>query len=106
MSLPEMECTICHRVWTPTMFDDCFLPVCHCFGTEFDRDTPCNSCGLSHAWACPKIEGNAANPNPKVMEILPDGSTVHRGRLSQESENRILDSMDDASSYDRDPDDS
>ena len=88
MSLPEMQCPICTRVWTPTMFDDCLLPACGCFGTELDRATPCNSCGLSHAWTCSEIAGNEnRKTNPKVVEILSDGATVHRGRLSQVPEN-------------------
>lgn len=59
MNLPEMECPICERVWTPTMFDDCCLPACGCFGTELDRNTPCEPCGISHAWNCPKLGNHA-----------------------------------------------
>jgi hypothetical protein len=90
MSLPAMECPICQRVWTPTPFDDCVLPGCGCFGTELDRDTPCEGCGITHAWNCPKLPGRAervaATTNPKLAEIWPDGRVVYRGSVSQDPE--------------------
>ena len=79
MPLPEMECPICGRVWTPTMFDDCLLPACGCFGSELDRQTPCEPCGLAHAWNCPKRPGAPEHPEtPKFIELWPDGSVVQR----------------------------
>lgn len=51
--MTEKECPICHRVWTPTMFDDYMLPACGHFGDDSDvRNVPCDSCGTSHAWKC------------------------------------------------------
>lgn len=80
----EMECPECNRVWTPTPYDDCLLPACGCYGDKLDRDTPCESCGLSHGWTCPKIPGyeeRRKNPNPQLIERRADGTEIHRGRI-------------------------
>lgn len=96
MSLPEMQCPLCDRIWTPTILDDCLLPGCGCYGTELDRDTPCEKCGIAHAWNCPKLAGNrervAHTADPKLVELWHDDEgnrigEVHRGRVSQLPEN-------------------
>lgn len=84
----EMQCPICERVWTPTMFDDCCLPLCGCFGTVMDRDTPCEPCGISHAWNCPKAPGYAerrgATSEPQLIEFGSPLGAVHKGVISQD----------------------
>ncbi len=66
------------------MFDDCCLPACGCFGDELDRNTPCEPCGISHAWNCPKIAGHekrtAQTTEPKLIEMSPLGE-VHKGTV-------------------------
>lgn len=85
----EMECPLCERVWTPSMFDDYMLPACGCFGDEPSRNTPCEPCGISHAWNCPKVPGRdervAKTTTPQLIEFGPHG-TVHRGTISQNPE--------------------
>jgi len=84
MALPEMECPICQRVWTPTMFDDYCLPACGCFGDEPSRNTPCEPCGISHAWNCPQVPGHAERTKhttePQFIEVGPLG-VVHKGTV-------------------------
>jgi hypothetical protein len=53
---PKNECPSCGRVWTITRWDDCMVPACGCYGDDpWSGRAPCESCGLSHAWTCPKI---------------------------------------------------
>ena len=51
-------CPICNRYWLITMFDDCMLPACGCYGNDVSADNPdrpCHSCGLKHALSCVKM---------------------------------------------------
>ena len=76
----EIDCPICHRVWTPTMHDDCMLPACGCYGDKLDRDTPCESCGMSHAWQCKDRPDGPMKAEPNLIEITPDGTEILRGK--------------------------
>jgi hypothetical protein len=50
------ECPLCGRVWEITRWDDCLVPACGCHGDDpWSGRAPCEACGLSHAWSCPKI---------------------------------------------------
>lgn len=85
----ELECPICGRVWTPSLFDDYMLPACGCYGATPTRDTPCEGCGISHAWNCPKIPGReervAKTTTPKLYEVWEDGTEVVRGTVDDVS---------------------
>lgn len=51
-------CPICGRHWLVTMFDDCFLPVCGCYGNDAsaaNEHRPCEDCGYHHALTCDKM---------------------------------------------------
>jgi hypothetical protein len=80
----ELQCPICQRVWVPSMFDDYCLPACGCYGEEATRDTPCEPCGISHAWNCPNLPGRQELPTtrePQFIEVWPDGTKVLRGKV-------------------------
>jgi len=61
----QSTCPMCSRHWTVTMWDDCMVPACGCYGDEVSATNPtrpCESCGISHAWTCeqmPKRRGVA-----------------------------------------------
>jgi hypothetical protein len=64
------------------MFDDCCLPACGCYGDKLDRHTPCEPCGISHAWNCPNrpgFDGRTDRPEPQLVEVHQDGMVVYRG---------------------------
>jgi len=51
-------CPICKRYWRITMFDDCMLPACGCYGSDVSVKNPnriCESCGMKHVHSCPKM---------------------------------------------------
>lgn len=58
------KCPICGREWIISMFDDFLLPACGCFGDNA-RDgipnKPCQTCGLNHAYNCPKMKKENTN---------------------------------------------
>lgn len=87
---PETTCPICKRTWTPSMFDDFCIPACGCYGDEFVLGaTPCEPCGIRHAWNCPNLKRNkgvARDENPLLVEVWPDGTEVLKGVVSQDSE--------------------
>ena len=52
-------CPICKRKWLVTMFDDCLLPACGCYGDDTSANNPnrpCESCGIKHALSCEKMK--------------------------------------------------
>jgi hypothetical protein len=54
----QSTCPICGRTWTVSVYDDCLVPACGCYGTSTGADNPsrpCESCGLAHAFGCDKM---------------------------------------------------
>lgn len=50
----DVTCPICNRTWRISMYDDCMVPACGCYGS-FPPETasvPCHSCGTRHAFQC------------------------------------------------------
>ena len=81
----ELECPLCGKVWFPSMFEDYCIPACGCYGTKPTRDTPCEPCGISHAWNCPNVPGHAERTarttQPQLVELWPEGTEVHKGKI-------------------------
>ena len=51
-------CPICGKKWLVTIFEDCLLPACGCYGddtSENNPDRPCERCGIDHALHCDKL---------------------------------------------------
>lgn len=51
-------CPLCQEFWLVTPKRDCFLPACGCYGEDTSAanpDRPCEQCGLSHAFGCPRL---------------------------------------------------
>ena len=60
-------CPVCKRHWLITVFDDCMLPECGCFGNDVSTHNPnriCESCGMKHVYICPKMIEELGNETP------------------------------------------
>lgn len=54
----ESTCPACKRHWIVTVFDDCMMPICGCFGHDVSANNPnrvCNGCGIQHAMKCKRM---------------------------------------------------
>jgi hypothetical protein len=48
-------CPLCETYWPVTVYADCLLPACGCFGEDgsaMNPSRPCLSCGSKHARSC------------------------------------------------------
>jgi len=53
-------CPRCDRHWKVTVWDDCLMPACGCYGKDASPDNPsrlCGTCGLLHALSCEGMPG-------------------------------------------------
>jgi len=53
-------CPICGKTWTVTLWQDCALPTCGCYGHDTsaaNRQRSCEACGIKHALSCDKMPG-------------------------------------------------
>ena len=52
-------CPICGKQWLVTLYEDCMLPACGCYGddtSENNPNRPCEICGIQHALTCKKLQ--------------------------------------------------
>jgi len=82
----ESTCPICNRTWLVTMYEDCLLPACGCYGEDTGPDNqhrPCHSCGLEHAFSCPKMgldeKTQRELKSSPVITIDAEGNVVEEG---------------------------
>ena len=55
-------CPICQLHWLITPRADCMVPACGCFNDLGElgcstENSPCEPCGIRHAFACEKLAG-------------------------------------------------
>lgn len=48
----ENTCPICERTFTVTPSDDYLIPACGCYDNAEPGHLPCESCGITHVYAC------------------------------------------------------
>ena len=49
---------LCETYWPVTVYADCLLPACGCFGEDgsaMNPSRPCLSCGSKHARSCQRM---------------------------------------------------
>lgn len=55
------RCPLCGQVWLVTVYADCFMPACGCYGQDTSADNPnrpCEPCGMRHFSACESARRN------------------------------------------------
>lgn len=66
----ESTCPVCLLTWTVTMWQDCFLPSCGCYGddpSDANPSRPCEPCGMRHTRTCDKMPGR---DDPRTLAAL------------------------------------
>jgi hypothetical protein len=54
----KSTCPLCKTHWPVTIFADCVLPACGCYGHDASAanpQRPCLQCGTEHARTCPHM---------------------------------------------------
>ena len=64
-------CPVCKKKWLVTVFEDCIIPACGCFGSMDNTgpenpNRPCEACGLAHAFSCGKMNHNKRKKEVKL----------------------------------------
>lgn len=71
MNLGWSTCPMCQRRWLVTMYEDCMMPACGCYGhdtSEKNPNRPCESCGINHALNCSKLGLNLSDEDKERMK--------------------------------------